>query len=420
MKQTMAGKNPPRTSNPMLTEMTIIDDATGGSDAEAGNGRVEEEKTETEINEIDALISRVHHEVAQKTEIRLNWHQATAFFIAKPETARFSKRLRFVATTILIIGGQIFAAAAIIMGILTPACVDHEQCDVGFFCYSGHHCAPCTLLADAFSETFPHCFVNSTLQVDSCDSPCTSYDEGFRALDDVMEAQFFIITGPDWVLVVFVSLLISLVVANELRDIHLCELALVKFTDGAPVTWWHRVFKFSTDVRRFVVLPCLLTAMPLIWIVHGVTPENVIFNGLSVLFILEADDLLYSIGLGERVRSHVEEFGRISLSSSESKALTVSKAVVICGIPLLIALGCYVARLGLVSVSIEPFVFVSFFVIENLIRTWMMANNDREDHHSTKKVNCRCICRAICSNLCKACNGVILFIVILVSLDILS
>eukprot|EP01052_Picozoa_sp_SAG31_P076444 SAG31_NODE_35719_length_320_cov_1.117647_1_plen_104_part_01 len=51
------------------------------------------------------------------------------------------------------------------------------------------------------------------------------------------------------------------------------------------------------------------------------------FNTVAILFITEVDDICFSIGLSERLRSRVESAGRVSLSADKAVQLVQTKTV---------------------------------------------------------------------------------------------
>jgi hypothetical protein len=51
------------------------------------------------------------------------------------------------------------------------------------------------------------------------------------------------------------------------------------------------------------------------------------FNTVAILFITEVDDISFTIGLSERVRSRVESSGRVDLSADQAARLVQTKTV---------------------------------------------------------------------------------------------
>jgi hypothetical protein len=105
-----------------------------------------------------------------------------------------------------------------------------------------------------------------------------------------------------------------------------------------------------------VFLPTLVGAVPALVLVKGGDALSVCFNTIAILFLTEVictkfththsncempnpnlchaygpvpqiDNAAYAVGLSERVRTRVEEFGRVELRDTEAAALVRSKTV---------------------------------------------------------------------------------------------
>jgi hypothetical protein len=101
-----------------------------------------------------------------------------------------------------------------------------------------------------------------------------------------------------------------------------------------------------------VFLPTLVVAVPVLVLFKGGDALSVCFNTIAILFLTEVtmwhaetvkcpirkglfsrysvpqiDNAAYAVGLSERVRTRVEEFGRVELRDAEAAALVRSKAV---------------------------------------------------------------------------------------------
>eukprot|EP01043_Picozoa_sp_COSAG02_P062357 COSAG02_NODE_8583_length_2514_cov_1.493996_2_plen_105_part_00 len=60
---------------------------------------------------------------------------------------------------------------------------------------------------------------------------------------------------------------------------------------------------------------------------------------VQILFILDVDNLAYTVGLPEPVQARVEEAGRVELTQIELRSLKISKLMHICLVPLSIISG---------------------------------------------------------------------------------
>ena len=54
---------------------------------------------------------------------------------------------------------------------------------------------------------------------------------------------------------------------------------------------------------------------------------SVCLNSVAILFILELDNVLFAVGLPERVRARVETEGRVELTDEEAAKFAISKPV---------------------------------------------------------------------------------------------
>ena len=78
-------------------------------------------------------------------------------------------------------------------------------------------------------------------------------------------------------------------------------------------------------IRRWVFLPSLFADIQALVISRGGDAMSLALNAVAILFLLELDNVLYAIGLAERVRSRIETAGRVELDGTEMKSLAISK-----------------------------------------------------------------------------------------------
>ena len=67
--------------------------------------------------------------------------------------------------------------------------------------------------------------------------------------------------------------------------------------------------------------------MPFLVLVMGGGALSVCFNTVAVLFLCDIDNITYDRLMSERVRSRIEERGRVEIDDAEAQALSRSKAV---------------------------------------------------------------------------------------------
>jgi hypothetical protein len=73
---------------------------------------------------------------------------------------------------------------------------------------------------------------------------------------------------------------------------------------------------------------------------------SVCFNTVAVLFLCEIDNLVYAIGMGEKLRARVETDGRVELGEGEANALMLSKLQHVCVLVLAVPCGVWVGGNG--------------------------------------------------------------------------
>ena len=73
----------------------------------------------------------------------------------------------------------------------------------------------------------------------------------------------------------------------------------------------------------------VLGCTPTLVLMQGGDGLSICFNVISILFLLEIDNMAYMLGLGEKARGTVELHGRTFLDVSEAQALGHSKYVYI-------------------------------------------------------------------------------------------
>lgn len=80
-------------------------------------------------------------------------------------------------------------------------------------------------------------------------------------------------------------------------------------------------------MRRWVFLPALATVVPILVMIKGGDALSVCFNTVAILFLCNIDNVAYAVGLSERLRTRVEQFGHVELEDAEADALVRAKAV---------------------------------------------------------------------------------------------
>lgn len=321
---------------------------------------------------------------AKLSEASPNWHSANIFFlVSENQQDQYMKKhmLLFTLVAYLMVLFQCLTAVAATAGAAVPSCMVSDQCfQKGMFCNAGlgrcSYCGstvPLPLQTDAVGNTYNHfrdrnfAGYNVSAARDLCttiNSPSFRYHSddvavlGSAATGAEMsfstgtvsawcDACFFETTGDldtltftilcqnnvammgpfDWASLIFASYVIGLSIAGELRDIEICAKALRDATGDHLSKAWHVTLLLKAGIRHWVFLPAFLLITPILVALRGGDALSVCMNTVALLFLSEVDTVSYELGLSERVKSRVEEAGRIELDETEAKMLTRTKAI---------------------------------------------------------------------------------------------
>ena len=110
------------------------------------------------------------------------------------------------------------------------------------------------------------------------------------------------------------------------QDIELCAVA-IRHAGKTLSPCVNFVLTLLGGVRRWLFLPTLLVAVPTLARIKGGDALSVCLNTVGTLFLCDIDNIVYSVGLSERARTCVEEFGRVELGDVEAAHLVRSKGV---------------------------------------------------------------------------------------------
>ncbi len=307
------------------------------------------------------LESTVRGLVAHSTETPTNFHQATAFYaashvIAEEVHSANTAHMLYFGSVVMILG-QCMAAAAICLGILFRSCVSSDQCGDGYWCTTEwtdrcHVCANqgpfgSSDLHRAAREKpdFDVWLSNEVSMV--CSIPYTDQDVGWTthpaaavrswcescllndgsvdmtSLETIIADNVESMGLFDVATLIVSAFVVAFSVVGELKDIRLCSLAISHNADLAKT--WIVALRFLGTVRQFVFLPLLMLTVPYLVVLKGGDALSICMNSVAVLFLCEIDNLAFTFGLGEHMRSRVEEAGRVILNDVEAKHMVVMK-----------------------------------------------------------------------------------------------
>lgn len=143
-----------------------------------------------------------------------------------------------------------------------------------------------------------------------------------------MESMIGTMALLDWLSLGFASIVVALSCVAELQDIQLVGIASAQARSGDNLsTGWRRAIAAIGGVRRWVLLPFVpLTALGLV-VSEGGDAKSVLLNTVSILFILDLDNIVFAIGLTDRWRERLEVAGSVELDEDEEQRLTHMKLV---------------------------------------------------------------------------------------------
>lgn len=140
----------------------------------------------------------------------------------------------------------------------------------------------------------------------------------------------------DVIAVIFCSCVVAFSIVGELKDIYLCQLAIDRASQNLG-RGWRLALSIVGGARRWLFLPTLVLVVPTLVSELGGDALTVCFNTVAILFLTEIDNIAFRIGLSERMRTLVEDAGRVDLNDATAAALVRMKIAHLCLIPLAIA-----------------------------------------------------------------------------------
>eukprot|EP00929_Paragymnodinium_shiwhaense_P025345 TRINITY_DN15350_c0_g1_i5.p1 TRINITY_DN15350_c0_g1~~TRINITY_DN15350_c0_g1_i5.p1 ORF type:complete len:491 (+),score=24.05 TRINITY_DN15350_c0_g1_i5:95-1474(+) len=291
----------------------------------------------------------------QHVVVPQSFHQA-AMVVCLDGSQPIRRRLKYFTVSTAIVLLQIIVQMSITLGIQSNGCKRNEHCIDGFFCQpSGSRCAPCEFQeycgdGGKSEEDF---FAQTTLRkmalkngkdyrfmCEACyDSTINEYVSMFRVVDTRMELMRL----GDWLTLFLSSMVIAFSMANELRDIRLCEFTLLAYAEQGGITLVDDSISWRSTVRRgrrfsscfwmliscreYVLLPWICMTICYLIVFRGGGALDVCLNAVAVVFLLEIDNSMYNHLLPERTRKWLELRSRVSIEhdSLEERRLEHAK-----------------------------------------------------------------------------------------------
>jgi hypothetical protein len=164
-----------------------------------------------------------------------------------------------------------------------------------------------------------------------CVDPLT-YEAGVMTQLDVMTSNVSGMGPFDIITLLFATMVIALHVVAELKGIELVNYAISHAERskemGGPLDLGKHagVLRIINGLRRWVFLPTLVGAIPVLIAFKGGDALSLCMNTVAILFLTEIDDVLFNYGVGERVRERAKIAGRVVLGRDEEEAIVRTKA----------------------------------------------------------------------------------------------
>eukprot|EP01046_Picozoa_sp_COSAG06_P018519 COSAG06_NODE_1291_length_9980_cov_166.860237_9_plen_381_part_00 len=340
------------------------------------------------------------------TEAPCNLHQACTFFSCSeaPEDSQSGSRCLLLACCTIVFL-QCATVAAIVASASLTSCETNSHCRLhGDFCEVPpdnvavakarcNFCGWATPLTLQVGEGFNHSLLTWTCaNPDLVAVPRGVGQDGMwsaAAVSNWCDACVHLVTGRvdtttedqhmheniaamgvfDWVALLLATVFVALSVVGELKDIELCLILLDRATAIKPARRFG--LKLLAGIRRWVFLPGLVMAIPFLVALLASDALSICLNTIATLFLVDCDNIAYTLGLGERVRARVEEAARVELTAEDIRALQINRTtyvamITVCVMLVMVLLSAGSAPHGL----LPPF---GFFWLAGMGRTMIPA-----------------------------------------------
>ena len=119
----------------------------------------------------------------------------------------------------------------------------------------------------------------------------------------------------DWLAFVTVSGIVGLFAAKEVRDVKVCE-ALARSRSGVGIGW-HLGLGFVSSLRQHSVVVSVFASVVLSLFTLGGNVLTTCMTSISLLFLLEVDDILYQHAVPEWAKAWCSEHAAASLGAAD-------------------------------------------------------------------------------------------------------
>jgi hypothetical protein len=104
----------------------------------------------------------------------------------------------------------------------------------------------------------------------------------------------------------------------------MCTIAREQYK-GEVNSFWTKGLQFIGMIRMYIVVPHVISVVPLLMVFRGGDAFNICMNTVAVLFFFDLDNFIYSHGLPSKVTEEFEAHNRISLKDRDYLTLERTK-----------------------------------------------------------------------------------------------
>ena len=112
---------------------------------------------------------------------------------------------------------------------------------------------------------------------------------------------------------------------GKLRDIEPSNIAIERL--GDKISRWRYVIAIGSFLRRATFLPLVLSTVSLLVVMRSGDSLSICLNTVAILFLAEADNMAYHLGLAEAQKARMESAGRVALTAGDSEKLVWTRVV---------------------------------------------------------------------------------------------
>ena len=286
-----------------------------------------------------------------------NIHQVVTYICLGDGHSR-GRRLLLLLIVSMMVLLQMGATIAISISVQSPTCTSGSDCPTGRYCGSPTSssttqgiCLSCVQPSGGCSSVYnanptngqfftaspeaacgSQCATQTPVDSDTAPHPYMLYEytPEMRALCESTS----VISRADTIASIFVLLVFGFVMASECEELTICEAARSQLMDANEstgpclVTFCNAVLVVVSSIRQHAIMPLIVTQIPDLIAYRGSAALDQAMNGLALLFILEVDNLAYSM-LGQVKTDFEDTVKPLELPLKEQRSIDLLKFVVV-------------------------------------------------------------------------------------------